>query len=341
MSALKKIKLDSNITQKMVKTICVHSGSFHADESLAVYMLRLLPEYKDANVIRSRKAEDWEKSDIVVDVGATYDGIKHFDHHQRGFEETFNANYKTKLSGAGLIYKHFGKEIIKNAVKPTVVKDNDLEILYDKVYSNFIEAIDANDNGIKILDYEALNVKPKFRDSAVSLPGIVGGMNPSWNEDCTPAKFDENFFKASEFIGTIFVNLVKGYSNSWLPAKSLVRAAVSKRMDVDSTGEIIVLEQFCPWKEHLYEVEKEFDCEGKIKFVLFKDSSNTWRVSTVPVSSGSFAFRQGILEKLRGLRDEELSKESGVPDCVFVHAAGFIGGTQTQEGAYKLAKMSL
>ena len=30
------------------KTIGTHSGHFHCDEALACYMLRLLPEYKDA-----------------------------------------------------------------------------------------------------------------------------------------------------------------------------------------------------------------------------------------------------------------------------------------------------
>ena len=53
--------------------------------------------------------------DIVVDVGAEYDVAKYvyfriliarrrFDHHQKGFMETFDANHKTKLSSAGLMY---------------------------------------------------------------------------------------------------------------------------------------------------------------------------------------------------------------------------------------------
>ena len=31
-----------------MKTIGTHSGHFHCDEALACYMLKLLPEYKDA-----------------------------------------------------------------------------------------------------------------------------------------------------------------------------------------------------------------------------------------------------------------------------------------------------
>jgi uncharacterized UPF0160 family protein len=35
-----------------MKTIGTHDGKFHADEALACYMLRLLPEYADALIVR-------------------------------------------------------------------------------------------------------------------------------------------------------------------------------------------------------------------------------------------------------------------------------------------------
>ncbi|KAI3763995.1 hypothetical protein L2E82_13995 [Cichorium intybus] len=35
----------------------------------------------------------------------------------------------------------------------------------------------------------------------------------------------------------------------------------------------------------------------------------------------------------RGLRDDDLSKESGISGCVFVHMSGFIGGNVTYDGA--------
>jgi uncharacterized UPF0160 family protein len=43
----------------------------------------------------------------------------------------------------------------------------------------------------------------------------------------------------------------------------------------------------------------------------------------------------------RGLRDEALSMEAGIPGCTFVHAAGFIGGNATYEGALAMARKSL
>ncbi|GMM56050.1 Myg1 protein [Maudiozyma humilis] len=335
MSVAKKIKLDT-----MVKQICTHSGSFHADESLAVYMLRLLSEYKDAKVCRSRNPEDWAASDIVVDVGAQYDGVKFFDHHQREFTGTFSEKYETKLSSAGLVFKHFGRRIIQEVLEGGA-SEGDLDILYEKVYKNFVEALDANDNGISQYDTKGTNLKPRFNERAVSIPGIIGGFNPRWNEPATDDVYDARFQKASGFIGQIFVDLVKGYGLGWLPAKALVRTAIEGRNAVDASGKIVVFDQFCPWKEHLYEIERELGIEGQIEFVLFTDSSGSWRVSTVPVSSGSFEFRRGLPEALRGLRDDVLSEKSGVPGCIFIHTAGFIGGAKTKDSALQLAKMSL
>lgn len=93
--------------------------------------------------------------------------------------------------------------------------------------------------------------------------------------------------------------------------------AVKKRFDVDKSGEIIVLE-FCPWKDHLLEIEKEMGIEGTIKYCLFKDTSGKWRVQCVPISANSFTNRLSLPKEWCGLRDEELSKKSGIPNCIFV-----------------------
>lgn len=321
------------------KQICTHSGSFHADEALAVYMLRLLPEGKDAKLVRSRDPAKWEESCIVVDVSGKYDGVKYFDHHQREFFETFSDQYKTKLSSAGLVYKHFGRQIVR-ALCPEI-SDEDTELLYEKVYRDFVEALDANDNGISNFDAEELGVRPRFHDKNISIPGIVAKMNPDWNEETSDARFDECFLTASAFVGDCFARVVRGYGRAWLPAKDIVRAGVRDRAAVDPSGRIVVLERFCPWKEHLYDVERELGLVGEVLFVLFADSSGSWRVSTVPQSATSFRFRHGLPEPWRGLRDDALSEATGVPGCIFVHAAGFIGGARTRDAALALARLSL
>lgn len=326
--------------QKTNKTnpmkICVHSGLFHADEALGYFLLKLLPKFKNAELIRSRDPAKWEESDIVIDVGGKYDGVKFFDHHQRGFTETFSPNYQTKLLSAGLVYKHFGKDIIKT-VLPKASEQN-AELLYERVYKEFIESLDANDNGI---DAYPKDVVPKFHAKNITLPSIIATFNPAWNEDCSEEAFYKQFLVASDYIGQVFLRLLKLYGESWLPAKDIVTKAFNLRFDVDKSGRIIILDQFAPWKEHLYSVEKENGAEGQILYVLFEDSSGKWRVSTVPVTSSSFENRKPLPEEWRGVRDQALSDLTGVPGCIFVHAAGFIGGAETKEAVLELARKSL
>lgn len=57
---------------KMLK-IGTHDGQFHADECLAAFLVKLLPEWKDAEIVRSRNQAVLDQCDIVVDVGRIYD----------------------------------------------------------------------------------------------------------------------------------------------------------------------------------------------------------------------------------------------------------------------------
>ena len=73
-------------------------------------------------------------------------------------------------------------------------------------------------------------------------------------------------------------------------------------------------------------------------FLLFEDVTNkSWRVCTVPVEDQSFVSRMKLKGDWCALRDQELSEKSEIEGCVFVHAAGFIGGNKTKEGALKMA----
>jgi len=64
-------------------------------------------------------------------------------------------------------------------------------------------------------------------------------------------------------------------------------------------------------------------------------------VQAVAVSPDSFESRKALPSQWRGLRDEELSKEVGIPGCVFVHMSGFIGGNQNFDGALAMARAAL
>ncbi|KAJ7706148.1 GAMM1 protein [Mycena rosella] len=329
----KKQKLDQP------KIIGTHNGTFHCDEALAVFLLRQTATYRDSDVKRTRDPAVLETCDIVVDVGAVYDESKQlFDHHQRGFTEVFGHGFETKLSSAGLVFKHFGKEVVANTTQ-LPADDPKVMTLWLKMYKEFIEGIDGNDNGIS--QYPS-DVKARYRNST-NLPSRVAALNPWWNQPSGPDVLDAQFAKASQLTGTEFLGKLNFYANAWLPARDLLIASIESSKAIDPTGKILVFEQFLPWKEHLFDLEKESEMAeaDKAIYVVYPDDGGSWRVQAVPVSSESFDSRKALPDAWRGLRDDTLSAASGIEGCVFVHASGFIGGNKTKEGAMQLAKAAL
>ncbi|KAL6558915.1 hypothetical protein OROMI_019265 [Orobanche minor] len=72
-----------------------------------------------------------------------------------------------------------------------------------------------------------------------------------------------------------------------------------------------------------------------IKYVLYEDDrSKNWRVQAVAVSPDKFESRKPLPAQWRGLRDEELSKESGIPGCVFVHMSSWFEALRTKVTEY-------
>ena len=136
-----------------------------------------------------------------------------------------------------------------------------------------------------------------------------------------------------------FVDRVQFYANVWWPARSIVADAMEKRFEIYKSGRIISFDNGgCPWKEHFFELEKQQNIEGQIVFCLFQDESNkTWSVAAVPVEDQSFVSRMKLKEDWCALRDQELSEKAQIEGCVFVHAAGFIGGNKTKAGALEMA----
>jgi uncharacterized UPF0160 family protein len=337
MSAKKQKTHDS--MQRIIKTIATHSGSFHADESLAVFMLRKLTDYADSKLVRTRDLEIIKQADIVVDVGAIYDPASNrFDHHQRGFEETFSSEYDIKLSSAGLIYKHFGKQVIANILNWPIDKP-ELELVYQKVYDGLILMFDGVDNGVN--QYPG-DVAPKYVDGT-NIASRVSRLNPRWNEPFTDEIALIQFEKAVVLTGQELVAKVEDIAFSWLPAREIVLQGWKTRHEVHKSGKIVLLPQYCPWQSHLADLEEEFKLqENELPlYAVFADSSGSWRVRAISVSSDSFISRKPLPEPWRGIRDEELSKLTGIPDCVFVHASGFIGGTKSKDSALKMASHAL
>ena len=295
-------------------------------------------QFKDASIVRSRDSQVLAQADIVIDVGAVYDeATLRFDHHQRGFETVLGIGFNTKLSSAGLVYKHFGREVISSILNLNLT-DPSLDAVYLQTYKHFMESVDAIDNGIS--QYDTPN-PPKYVNNT-SLSARVAQLNPSWNEEQTDEILDSQFLKAVELTGSEFKRAVEYVGKVWLPARTHVKQALEALAATDSSEQIMKLDVVCPWKEHLYQLEEEMKIAKPILFCIYKDDrENKWRVQAVSVTASAFENRRSMPKAWRGVRDEALSGIAGIQGCVFCHAGGFIGGNDSYEGALEMARKSL
>lgn len=297
------IKLTKNIEEANCIT---HNGTFHCDEVFSTIMFsKLLPE---VIVCRTSDLEKANSDQYIYDVGGG-----ELDHHQ--FGGNGERDNGVKYSSCGLVWKKFGKEIIKKYT------EKDIDEIWKMIDKNLIQCIDAGDNG-QIPD---INVDYRL----VQVAGIISEFNPNWDEDIDP---DVKFEEAVKLAETVFDNSMKS-SISKMRAKSKVDMAIN-----DSKDGIMTLEKFLPWKEFL--LESDSSKAKLINFVIFPSNRGGYNIYTVPEKLGSFTSRKLFPKEWAGLKDKELQKVTTVETARFCHNKCFICAVDTKDDALKLAKIA-
>ncbi len=297
------IKLTKNIEEANCIT---HNGTFHCDEVFSTIMFsKLLPE---VIVCRTSDLEKANSDQYIYDVGGG-----ELDHHQ--FGGNGERDNGVKYSSCGLVWKKFGKEIIKKYT------EKDIDEIWKMIDKNLIQCIDAGDNG-QIPD---INVDYRL----VQVPSIISEFNPNWDEDIDP---DVKFEEAVKLAETVFDNSMKS-SISKMRAKSKVDMAIN-----DSKDGIMTLEKFLPWKEFL--LESDSSKAKLINFVIFPSNRGGYNIYTVPEKLGSFTSRKLFPKEWAGLKDKELQKVTTVETARFCHNKCFICAVDTKDDALKLAKIA-
>ena len=211
-------------------TVGVHDGTFHADEAMAVAMLRFgTAEFAGCAVVRSRQAAVLAPLPVVCDVGGVYDATnRRFDHHQRGFAEVFDAAraeavFNTKLSSAGLVYKHYGRTVL-GAFFGDAAAPADVEFAFVEVYRRLIAFLDAVDNGCLETSH----------DDATSLPARVKRLNHADGDKLAL------FNTAVDLCWADFQAVAHDVVLHALPARQLVQAAFARRASFEPSARVIV-----------------------------------------------------------------------------------------------------
>lgn len=292
----------------MQNRIVTHNGVFHADEALAIVILRMI--YGDMEITRTRDRYHLEgylnnKDVFVLDVGADYrPNMRNFDHHQKGGAGVRDCG--TPYATSGLVWKHFGNEVLRTMEIPIEHWD----YIFDKVDDVIIRHVDAQDVG---------HGKPL----PFSMNMVISLFNPTWLEEP-----EEEHLGLEDAYLTAYHVLNRAIRSYWAEAEArlVIREAPIK-------NQVMVLDKYIPWSGFPVPIE--------VLYVVFENDQGTHMVQQVPSEPGGFEGRKPLPESWAGLRGDELASLTGVSDAVFCHNGRFICGAESREGALELARLAV
>ncbi|XP_024873792.1 UPF0160 protein MYG1, mitochondrial-like isoform X2 [Temnothorax curvispinosus] len=318
------------MSKKSTVRIGTHDRHFHCSEVLACALLKLLPQYKDASIVRSEDKSILDTCDIVVGVGGEYNpSRRRYDHNTREFQEWMNIvirepehHRKVKLTSAGLIYYQFGREILKNVLSD-VTEDIIINKMFAFIYAKLIREIDFMDeHKCKLESYTDLSAR-------------VCRLNPLW--DSQDEKKDKQFEKAMALVRKEFLDIVKDARNIRLPSMDIVRHAVENRFKVDPSGEIIMLSKVITYEDYLFKLEKDLNVSPSIKYVIWK----TGNIYCIGCVQEYYVYRMLFPKAWGGLSHDTLVKACGIEGALHVHPDCYVGGHETEGGAVAMARKAL
>jgi uncharacterized UPF0160 family protein len=287
--------------------LATHNGSFHADDVFAYVILKtVFPAHK---LIRSRDENELNTADIVFDVG----GGK-YDHH------SVDKTYRDGIPYAsfGLIWREFGNQYLESF---EALSESERKELFDRLDKEFIQGIDAYDNGVEINTTEPVQIH--------TVSHLISDFNIHAKDDETE---HQAFLLASQMANVILINTLTGYMEAVKEKGTVIEAFQARPQK-----ELLVLPKGCNWKRTLMEL----DTNEEVKFVVYPDEKEGYRIQVVTVTPASFEARKDLPEEWAGKRADELGNIIGIDDAVFCHPARFLAGAKSEESILEMAKQAI
>lgn len=278
----------------MPLSIATHDGPFHADDVMAVALLRTFVD-PAATVARTRDPARLAAADVVVDVGGAWDPDRgRFDHHQ--------AEYTGPFSSAGMVLDW----LVRAGRVPARLGEG--------LRTGLMTYLDDVDNG---------RVAP--RPDVPCFPRIVEALNHPAGDH---AAFDAQFEVAAAFAGAWLRGLVAEH-DKLVRAEQVVCAAMDDA--VARGSRVLVLEEYLPWKGPYFAHD---GATHPTEFVLHPGTDGSWRVVAIPPRPNDFGQKRPFPAAWAGLTDAALEAVTGVPGSVFCHKNRFIAVFKTRDGAW-------
>lgn len=282
-----------------------HNGTMHADEVFATAFLSLyFGNFKVARV--SEVPKDISTKTIIYDIGKGK-----FDHHQTDARIRDNG---IKYSSFGLLFEEYGLSYLKK------LKLKNTKAIYNYLVKDFIEAIDAIDNGI------FPEIKSIYKIKTVS--DVIKIFNPSYGSN---DKEDEQFIKAVSLAESILTEELKNVIGK-------VEAGVKVKKILNKTkGPILILDEYLPYEETVLT-----SLSGKkILFAIYPSNRGGYGIKTIPISTTDKTSRVYFPKEWGGLTNEDLEKVTGIKGSLFCHTNRFLMTASDLDTAIKLAEIAI
>ena len=321
--------------------IGTHNKTFHADEVMAVVMMRMLiTKLGGEHTIHrvDRKDQDMlDSMDVLLDVGCELDPENgRFDHHQPDgtlYRIKPHSQIGMPLSTCGLVWHAVGLVLADEAENATPASADTRAFF--KVDRDVAQGVDASDNGVLMPNgysfkhpergHQELPGKP------MHLSQIIGMFNGG---DIHNAELQfQKFSMALDMAQAVL-------KNSLADAKTFAKARPKLETALKQDRlwpEVLVLHEHIRWTEHIGHADKS----DSVKIVIAPTGGehDHWNVHIV--SRNGHPTLPGPPDNWRGLRGGELSSTAGIAGLEFCHNGGHLIVTRSKEVALEVAKMLL
>lgn len=304
---------DINSINKVKELVVgTHNGIFHCDEVLAIAMLGLLiKDIGKVNVIRSRDIKYLEdKTDFLVDIG----GGK-FDHHQKGGNG--ERDNKIKYASAGLIWKEFGRNIVKK-ISNENLDQNELEKIAKEIDEEIVQNVDKEDNGQSVSNHQF---------------SFITDFLPIWNKD---NNYDQNFEECANHVVAILNRKIEQKISQHLAQREIYNIINNPEKHINN---ILMLPcQTIPWQNILINFNDAL--EEKIDFVVFPYPDGGYALQCVPPNEEEIFSKRIPLPKEWAGETTELPKISGVQSAIFCHNGRFFARAKEYNDIIKMCQLA-
>ena len=282
-----------------------HSGTMHADEIFSTAFLDLY--LGDIKVHRTITVPTDLNADVLV-----YDiGRGQYDHHQ---ENALKRENGITYCAFGLLWQKFGRDFLQKR------KIDNVEDVFNMFDKDFVEAIDADDNGF----FPKIDAPYKVK----TLSDVFKLFNPGYKSGQSETT---QFIKAVSFAKNIIEEELLSVIGKVIAKQQVLEKLKTK------TNHTLYLDEYMPYEQTILSEESAAD----IYFVVYPSNRGGYGIKTVPISSDDHTKRKDFPESWAGLDNEELEKVSGIKGLRFCHLTRFLVTCDTLEAVNQVIEKTL